>query len=154
MPDSRQSSSPEPVSVDGSLVRSGHWSKSLSQVAADSVELRRLLAGDRIDDARVLVQSKSAEEQAALVALDADPEQVLALTGADRHNHPAYRREVVGCLPSQLLAQLVAPGTKHSRYNPEILRAMSPEVFDALWEAAPELLTPAVVNATKRLYGI
>ena len=139
MSDSPESSAPEPVSIDGALVRSGQWSKSLDQIAVDSGELRRLLSDDRIDAARGLVQSRSAEEQAALVTLDADPEQVLALTGADQHNHPAYRRQVVDLLPSVLLAQLAAPGTKFSRYNPEILRAMSPEVFD---RAVRDVLDP------------
>ena len=118
------------VRFEGSIVRSGEWSGSLVELAADSEELRRLLAAERVDEARALLRSRSAEEQAALVAIDADPEQVLALTASDGRGLPAYSRDVVERLPSELLARLAAPGTRHSRYNPAILRAMSPRVFD------------------------
>lgn len=139
MPDARESSAPEPVAVDGVLVRSGDWSKSLTDIAADGQQVHRLLTEERVDEARALVQSRPAEEQAALVAIDADPEQVLALTGMNERGLPAYRGEVVDRLPSDLLAQLTAPGTRHSRYNPEILRAMSPAVFD---RAVRDVLDP------------
>ena len=130
MADSRDSSSSEDVRVEGSIVRSGNWSGNLAELAADSRRLHQLLAGDRVDEARALLRSRSAEEQAALVAIDADPEQVLALTASDGRGLPAYSREVVDRLPSELLARLAAPDARHSRYNPAILRAMSPRVFE------------------------
>ena len=130
MADARDSSSSEAVRVEGSIVRSGNWSGNLAELAADSEQLHRLVAGERFDEARALLASRSAEEQAALVAIDADPEQVLALTASDLRGLPAYSREVVDRLPSELLARLAAPGTRHGRYNPAILRAMSPRVFD------------------------
>ena len=139
MADARDSSSSEAVRVQGSLVRSGDWAKSLSELSADSRQLQRLLAGERFDEARALLRSRSAEVQAALVSIDADPEQVLALTASDRRGLPAYSREVVDRLPSELLARLAAPGARHSRYNPEILRAMSPQVFD---RAVRDVLDP------------
>ena len=120
----------EEVRVEGSIVRSGDWSKSLGELADDSRRLHQLLAGERVDEARALLRSRSAEEQAALVAIDADPEQVLALTASDGRGLPAYSREVVDRLPSELLARLAAPDARHSRYNPTILRAMSPRVFE------------------------
>ena len=139
MADARDSSSSEAVRVEGSLVRSENWSRSLAELADDSRQLHELLAGERVDEARALLRSRSAEEQAALVAIDADPEQVLALTGTDRRGLPAYSRQVVDQLPSELLAHLAAPGDRHSRYNPEILRAMSPRVFD---RAVRDVLDP------------
>ena len=116
--------------VEGSIVRSGDWSGTLAELADDSRRIHRLLSEERADEARALLRSRSAEEQAALVAIDADPEQVLALTATDGRGLPAYSREVVDRLPSELLARLAAPDARHGRYNPAILRAMSPRVFD------------------------
>lgn len=118
------------VRVEGSIVRSGDWSGTLAELADDSRRIHRLLSEERADEARALLRSRSAEEQAALVAIDADPEQVLALTATDGRGLPAYSREVVDRLPSELLARLAAPDARHGRYNPAILRAMSPRVFD------------------------
>lgn len=120
----------ENVRVEGSIVRSGDWSGTLAELADDSRRIHRLLSEERADEARALLRSRSAEEQAALVAIDADPEQVLALTATDGRGLPAYSREVVDRLPSELLARLAAPDARHGRYNPAILRAMSPRVFD------------------------
>lgn len=259
MPSTHPSPPPEgdAVTIEGSVVRSGPWSRDLTELTADSLHLRGLLADGQTAEARALVHSRSVEEQAALVALDADPEEVLALTGMDSRGRPAYLTQVVDHLPSELLAELTAPGSgRHLKYNAEIIRAMSPatferavrevldpidnpdlrtqvswewleavaalgdpgqaaallrhvdpaaiedaimdrlgelnldetlkipgpwkasryqafsegfavdrpgeyvedadtaEILDALWEAAPELLTQAVVNATKRVYGV
>ena len=130
MAGSRDSSSSEDVRVEGSIVRSGDWSGTLAELADDSRRIHRLLSEERADEARALLRSRSAEEQAALVAIDADPEQVLALTATAGRGLPAYSREVVDRLPSELLARLAAPDARHGRYNPAILRAMSPRVFD------------------------
>jgi len=128
------------VTIDGSMVRSGSWSRDLVELTGDSLHLRRLLADDQTQEARALVRSRPVEEQAALVALDADPEQVLALTGMDAHGKPAYRPEVVDHLPSELLAELAAPSSgRHLQYNPEVIRAMSPATFE---RAVREVLDP------------
>ena len=135
-------SSPEPivpVEVTGMQVRAGAWSADLTRLSADGLQLRRLLGDGRTHEARALIQARPAEEQAALVTLDEDPEQVLALTAMDESGRPGYLPAVVDRLPSELLAHLTAPGTRHSRYNPEILRAMSPAVFD---RAVREVLDP------------
>jgi len=107
----------------------GSWSKELMQVVAQSARLRAMLREDRVEEARAFLQGHRAEEQAALVAFDADPEQVLALTGMDARGKPAYQPAVVDLLPAEILAGLIAPPREEGGFNVEILRALSPEVF-------------------------
>lgn len=104
--------------------------KDLMQLVAQSGQLRAMLRAGRREEARELVQARSVEEQAALVAFDENPEEVLALTGMDARGRPAYRPEVVDLLPAEVLTSLLVPrSAKQERFNVEVLRAMSPEAF-------------------------
>lgn len=126
-----------------------------------------MLSEERADEARALLRSRSAEEQAALVAIDADPEQVLALTASDGRGLAAYSRDVVDRLTDLNLGQVVggtevgsvslfqtmAEGFAWTRPCDYVSDAATAEVLDTLWEAAPELLASTVVSATRRLHG-
>ena len=107
----------------------GSWSKDLMQVVAQSAQLRGLLRAGRVEDARAFLQERRAEEQAALVAFDVNPEEVLALTGMDAQGKPAYQTAVVDLLPTEILTGLIAPRLEEERFNVEVLRALSPEAF-------------------------
>ena len=71
------------------------------------------------------------------------------------HLLPFVGRAHVAYLPDRRLAGLSKIGRVVEAYarRLQIQERLTAEILDSLWEAAPELLTPAVVNATKRLYG-
>ena len=126
--DSAQSNS---LQVQGNRVVLGEWSGDLTELIAEDVELREMLRSARYGEARALVQTQSAEEQAALVTIDENPEEVLSLTGMDERGKPGYRPEVVEKLPADIVAEVLVPrNSKLVRFNAEILRQMSPEAFD------------------------
>lgn len=128
-----------PVRVGDDRVEVGAWSAGLGEVIDASVEIRGLLRQGRTQEARVALQARPAEAQAALVAVDENPEEVLSLTGMDANGVPAYCREVVDHLPSSVLAELVAPGTDLLRFNVELLATMSPAT---LGRAVDDTLDP------------
>ena len=108
----------------------GEWSEEVMELAGSSAAVRGLLRSGRFQEARALVQTRSAAEQAALVALDENPEEVLALTGMDASGKPAYRPDVVEVLPTEVLTDLIVPrSAKLGRFNTEVIRAMSPTAF-------------------------
>ena len=127
-------SSPEEsqaLQVQGDRVVMGEWSGDLSELIEKSQELRELMRDARHGDACALVQRQSVEEQAALVAIDEDPEEVLSLTGMDQKGRPGYLPAVVDRLPSEILASLIRPhDAKLVPFNTEILRNMSAETFE------------------------
>ena len=89
-----------------------------------------MLREGRADEARALLKAQAVEEQAALVAIDENPEEVLSLTGMDAQGRPGYLPAVVDKLPSEIIAKLVAPGEyKLARFNTALLQTMSAESF-------------------------
>jgi len=131
------SGSAAPVCVDDDQVRVGEWSAGLREVVAASLEVRGLVRQGRTVEARAALQTRSAEAQAALIAIDENPEELLSLTGMSAAGVPAYRPEVVDHLPSPVLAQLVAPGTDLVRFNSQLLAAISPEALGRTVPAPP-----------------
>ena len=119
----------EALQVQEGQVVIGSWSAELMQIVAQSAQLRALLRAGRVEDARAFLQAHRAEEQAALVAFDAHPEEVLALTGMDAQGKPAYQTAVVDPLPTEVLTSLIAPRLEEERFNVEVLRALSPAAF-------------------------
>lgn len=119
----------EGLQVQGGQVVIGAWSKDLMQVVAHCAQLRGLLREGRIEDARLFLQAHRAEEQAALVAFDVCPEEVLSLTGMDAQGLPGYQTAVVDLLPTEILTSLIAPPLAEERFNVEVLRALSPTAF-------------------------
>ncbi len=108
----------------------GEWSGDLMELATSSGQVRDKLRRGQHQEARTLVQAHSVAAQAALVVLDENPEEVLALTGMDERGRPGYRAAVVEVLPSEVLTNLIAPRTtRHGAYNVELIRAMSSEAF-------------------------
>ncbi|MDA0748683.1 MAG: TraR/DksA C4-type zinc finger protein [bacterium] len=125
--------------MDGANVVVGSWSGNLMDVVARGSELRALvLRGDR-SRARALVQALPVEEQAALVALDEDPEQMLSLAGMGDENRPAYSTPVMDLLPSELLSSLISIDPEEEKFNTELIRAMSPGTLGRLMA---EILEP------------
>jgi hypothetical protein len=118
-----------PVRIGDDRVEVGEWSADLGEVIAAAMEIRGLLRQGRAEDARRALQARPTEAQAALVALDENPEEVLALTGMGADRVPAYCREVVDHLPSAVVAELVVPGTDLLRFNTQLLAVMSPETL-------------------------
>jgi hypothetical protein len=124
------SSAPQPLHVQEDKVVAGPWSKDVMALAAQSGRLRAMLRAGQQEKARDLLQVLSVEEQAALVAFDENPEEVLSLTGMDESGRPAYRPDVVDLLPTEILTELLVPrAAALGRFNEEVLRAMSPETF-------------------------
>ena len=120
----------EVLQVQENRVVVGEWSGDLMELAASSATLREMLRSGRHQEARALVQTRSAAEQAALVALDENPEEVLALTGMDEKGRPGYKPAVVEVLPTEILTDLIVPrSARLGRFNTEVIRAMSPEAF-------------------------
>ena len=118
------------LQVQGDRVVLGEWSGDLEELIAKNVELRQMLREGRADEARALLKAQAVEEQAALVAIDENPEEVLSLTGMDAQGRPGYLPAVVDKLPSEIIAQLVAPGEyKLARFNTALLQTMSAESF-------------------------
>ena len=118
------------LQVQGNRVVLGEWSGDLEELIAKNVELRQMLREGRADEARALLKAQAVEEQAALVAIDENPEEVLSLTGMDAQGRPGYLPAVVDKLPSEIIAELVAPGEyKLARFNTALLQTMSAESF-------------------------
>ena len=118
------------LAVRGDRVEVGDWSADLSQVIATDVELRGMLREGRTVEARALMHARCDEEQAALVAIDSNPEEVLSLTAMDEAGRPGYEPRVVDRLPTAVLTDLIAPsGTKLVRFNTGVLATMSPDTF-------------------------
>jgi hypothetical protein len=117
------------------------------QLLASSAEIRGLIRGGRHQEARALLCARSLEEQAVLVSLDEEPEEVLSLTAMDDRGQPSYRSAVVDRLPTETLADMLVPSTaRHLRFNLDVLRAMSPKAFA---RAVDETLEP-VLYSTRR----
>ncbi len=137
----------ETVQVKDNRVVVGGWSGDLLDLAGKSGQLRGLLREGKRREAQALMQAQTTQEQAALVLLDENPEEVLGLTGMDEEGRPHYKTAVVEVLPSDLLTNLVAqPGTRHGRFNAEIVRAMSAEAFE---RTVDDSLDPVDVQADR-----
>jgi hypothetical protein len=117
------------VEVKGNLVLLGNWSGNLIDLAAREGELRQLLAIGDVDRARALVQALPVEEQAALVAMSEEPEEMLSMTGGDGSGGPGYSRQVVELLPTEILGSLISVDPDEWKFNTELIRAMSPPAF-------------------------
>ena len=76
------------LQVQGDRVVLGEWSGDLEELIAKNVELRQMLREGRAEEARALLKTQAVEEQAALVAIDENPEEVLSLTGMDAQGRP------------------------------------------------------------------
>ena len=140
-------SSPRTLEVQGDRVVVGEWSKELSQLVDASAEVRHLLRHGRHGEARSLVCSRSPEEQAALVAVDENPEEVLSLTAMDEDQRPGYLPAVVDRLPTETLAGLLVPReARHTHFNLEVLRTMSPDTFR---RAVDETLDPVYYHGPR-----
>ena len=121
---------PDPLAVSEGRVVVGDWSAEVGEVIAVSARLRGLLRDNRVSQARELLNSLCREEQAAVVAVDADPEEILSLTGMDEGGRPGYLAEVVDRLPSSLLTELLVPrDAKWDRFNTGLLASMSETTF-------------------------
>ena len=108
----------------------GDWSADVGEVVAVSARLRGLLGDGRLSQARKMLRSLSREELVAVVAVDADPEEILSLTAMDEEGRPGYLAEVVDRLPSSLLTELLVPrDAKWGRFNTGLLAAMSEATF-------------------------
>ena len=108
----------------------GQWSAEIGAVIAANSHLRRLLREGRTAAARSLIQSRCAEEQAALIAVDTNPEELLSLTGMNEDGRPGYLPAVVNRLPSVVLTELLVPrNAKLVRFNTEVLAKMSSSTF-------------------------
>ena len=122
--------SPDTLAVSEGRVVIGDWSADVGEVVAVSARLRGLLREGRVSQAREMLSSLCREEQAALVAVDADPEEILSLTGMDEAGRPGYLAEVVDRLPSSLLTELLVPrDAKWDRFNTGLLASMSERTF-------------------------
>ena len=118
------------LQMQGGRVVLGEWSGDLEELIAKNVSLRQMLREGRADEAHALLRAQAVEEQAALVAIDENPEEVLSLTGMDAKGRPGYLPAVVDKLPSEIIAELVAPSEyKLARFNTALLQAMSAESF-------------------------
>lgn len=118
------------LQVQGDRVVLGEWSGDLEELIAKNVALRQMLREGRADEAHALLKAQAVEEQAALVAIDENPEEVLSLTGMDAKGRPGYLPAVVDKLPSEIIAELVAPSEyKLVRFNTALLQTMSAESF-------------------------
>ena len=118
------------LQVQGDRVVLGEWSGDLEELIAKNVKLRQMLREGCADEARALLKAQVVEEQAALVAIDENPEEVLSLTGMDDKGRPGYLPAVVDKLPSEIIAELVAPSEyKLARFNTALLQTMSAESF-------------------------
>ena len=117
------------VTFEGDRLSIGTWSEGFVESAARSAKVRDLLnKGDR-EGAAALVRSFPVEAQAALVAVDVDPEQMLSLTGMDVGGKPAYRTDVIDLLPAELLTEVISVDPEEKKYNTQLMRSMSPEAF-------------------------
>jgi hypothetical protein len=128
-----------PVEVDGGLVRKGDWSTNLMALSGTSGEIQSLMNGGKDQEASALVKQMPLEAQAAIVALNQDPEQILSLTAMDSDGKPDYSREVVSLLPTETIAGMVAVRPDEKVYNTALVKAMSPQTFR---RAVEETLDP------------
>lgn len=131
-----QRGAPEPavrdsVTVKGSLVLAGDWSGRLIDLVGRESEVRRLLAKGEADRARTLVQALPVQEQAALVAMSEQPEEMLSMTGADGSGVPGYSPGVVALLPAETLGNMISIDPDERKFNAELIRAMSPGVLQS-----------------------
>jgi len=126
-PDEREAV--QAVEMKENRIVAGNWSGTLMDVVGKGGELRSLLRSGKREEARSLVQSLPNEAQAALVTFDENPEEALSLTGMSASGKPAYRSDVVGYLPSELLATLVAYRSEEKEFNSSLIRAMTPDAF-------------------------
>ena len=106
----------------------GERSWKLSELIPKTDEIRDLIRAGQSESARQLMQDRSTEEQAVLVALSEDPEEMLSLTGPGG----GYSQQVVNLLPSEVLTNLIVPDTDYLRYNIELIKALSPTKFQGL----------------------
>ena len=121
---------PDALAVSEGRVVVGDWSADVGEVIAVSARLRGLLREGRVSQAREMLSSLCREKQAAVVAVDADPEEILSLTGMDEAGRPGYLAEVVDRLPSSLLTELLVPrDAKWDRFNTGLLASMSEGTF-------------------------
>ena len=118
-----------PVEVTGGLIRKGGWSTNLMELTGKSGEIETLMNRGEQKEARAIVQAMTLEAQAAIVALDRNPEQMLSLTGMDEDGKPNYNRAVVSLLPAETIAGLVSIRPDEKLYNTALVKAMSPETF-------------------------
>ncbi len=125
----REDARADPVRVEGSRAVVGAWSSDLVHLSGVQREVGNLLRSGKATEARALVRRMPVEAQAALVALDEDPEQVLSLTETDDRGAPAYSPRVVDLLPTEVLAELIARKPDEGEYNTTLIRAMSPLTF-------------------------
>jgi hypothetical protein len=136
----RETDSCNGLQVRGDRVVMGEWSGDLEELTGKGFQLRRLLGDRQYAPARDLVQAQALEVQAALVAMDENPEEVLALTGMDQAGRPGYSPAVIARLPADVLADLIAPRqARWERFNLEVLRQMPAETFA---RAVAETLEP------------
>lgn len=118
------------LQVQGDRVVLGDWSGDLGELIAKNLELRALLRDGRKADACALVQAQDTAEQAVLVAMDENPEEVLSLTAMDARGKPGYKPAVIEKVPSEILANIIAPSdAKLVRFNSDLLAAMPAETF-------------------------
>lgn len=129
-----------PVRFTGDRVEVGQWSADLVALASTSAHLRQLLRDGDHTEAAALMKARCAQEQAALVAIDENPEELLSLTDMNKNGKPGYLAAVVNRLPSETVASMVAPeDARHTRFNTQILRVMS---APALSRTVDETLGP------------
>ncbi len=119
----------ESVEVRGDQVVLGNWSGSLMELAGRGSQLIRLARMGDVSRARALVQALPVEEQAALVAMSEEPEEMLSMTGGDSSGGPGYSRQVVELLPTEILGNLISVNPDERKFNTELIRAMSPPAF-------------------------
>ncbi len=128
-----------PVEMDGGLVRKGNWSTNLMALSSVSGEIQSLVNGGKEREASTLVRQMPLEAQAAIVALDRDPEQMLSLTAVSKDGKANYSRQVVSLLPTETIAGMVAVRPDEKVYNTALVKAMSPQTFR---RAVEETLDP------------
>ncbi len=135
------------LQVQGEQVVLGEWSGDLGELLAKNAELREMVRDGRYADARALVQAQSVEEQAVLVAMDENPEEMLSLTGMDEKGRPGYKPEVVDKLPTDVFAEILVPrNARYLRFNTEALMKMSPEAFE---RAVEDTLDPVYYHGNR-----
>lgn len=128
-----------PVQIEGGLIRKGDWSSNLMTLSATSGEIQTLITGGREREASQIVKQMPLEAQAAIVALNPEPEQILSLTDMGEDGKPRYSQQVVSLLPTETIANMVAVRPDEKVYNSALVQAMSPETFR---RAVEETLDP------------
>ena len=135
------------LQVQGERVVLGAWSGDLGELLGKNAELREMIRDGRYAGARALIQAQSAEEQAVLVAMDENPEEVLSLTGMDENGKPGYKPEVVDKLPTEVFTEILVPRHgRQARFNTEALMKMSPDAFS---RAVEDTLDPVYYHGNR-----